>query len=137
MSYMSYRRVRRAVLSLSVATALGTAALFAQDSQDLPKPPAATQTPTPTQKPAETPKTAPQVKKVLPSYEGQTVSAIEIAGRPDVKTEDYQQFFLQKVDEPFSQEKVQQTIDALKRDTRFHDVQLQVRPEQKGVRILL
>src|SRR4051812_40174305 len=133
MSFVFYPRVRRTSLYLSVALALSTASLIAQDE---PKPASSTQTPTPTQKPAETPKTAPQVKKVLPSYEGQNVSAIEVAGRPDVKTEDYQQFFALKAGEPFSQEKVQQTIDALKRDTRFHDVQLQVRPETNGVRVL-
>src|SRR6185312_5582000 len=106
MSFVFYPRVWRAALNLVVAFALGTAALVAQDE---PKPAEATQTPTPTQKPAETPRTAPQVKQVLPSYEGQNVSAIEIAGRPDVKTEDYQQFFAQKANEPFAQEKIQQT----------------------------
>src|SRR3954470_281926 len=78
-------------------------------AQDEPKPPAATQTPTPTQKQPETPKTAQQVKKVLPSYEGQNVSAVEIAGRPDVKTEDYASLFAQKAGEPFARAKVDET----------------------------
>jgi outer membrane protein insertion porin family len=116
----------------ATALFLASAAL----AQDQPSKPSATQTPTPTQQPAETPKTAPQVKKVLPSYEGQTVSALEIAGRPDVKTEDYIRYFALKPGEPFSQEKVQQSMDALKRDSRFHDVQLEIRPDAKGVRVL-
>src|SRR5438445_743564 len=84
-------------------------------AQCSPQPPAATQTPTPTQKASETPKTAPQVKKVLPSYEGQNVSAVEIAGRPDVKTEDYESLFVQKAGEPFTRTKIDETIAAIKR----------------------
>ena len=144
MSYAVFPRPRARHLICAVGTlvCLFASVLFAQDepkqppAQDVPKPPSATQTPTPTQKQPETPRTAPQVKKVLPSYEGQNVSAEEIAGRPDVKTADFEQYFVQKPGQPFAREKVDATIAAIKRSGKFDDVQLEVRPDPDGIRVL-
>jgi outer membrane protein assembly factor BamA len=92
---------------------------------------------TPTQKPSQTPQTAPQTQQVLPSYEGQNVSSVELAGRPDVNPADYAPLLVQRPGEPFTRAKVDQTIAALKRTGKFHDVQLEVWPELEGVRVIL
>ncbi len=81
-------------------------------------------------------RTAPQVKQVLPSYEGQNVASVEIAGQPDVTFATVQQLIAQKQGEPFAQAKIDQTIAALKSSGRFNDVQLQVIPDISGVRVL-
>ena len=87
-------------------------------------------------KPAQTAHTAPEVKQVLPSYEGQNVSSVELAGRPNLDARDLLPLLVQKQDEPFAQTKVNATIAALKSTHRFDDIQLQVRPEATGVRVL-
>lgn len=91
---------------------------------------------TPTQTPQQTPKTAPQVKQALPAYEGQNVSSVELAGRPDMDTEKYAPLLVQRAGQPFAQAKVNQTIAALQRTGQFSNVQLQVLPEVNGVRVL-
>lgn len=84
--------------------------------------------------PASTP---PQVKQVVHSYEGQNVASLEITGRPDVHFENVQSLVLQREGEPFSQQKIDQTIANLKGPGKFQDVQLQVLPDVHGVRVLL
>ena len=90
----------------------------------------------PTATPAQTPHTSQQTKEVLPSYEGQNVSSVELAGQPELNTETLQPLLAQKANQPFSQAKVDESIAALKRTGRFHDVQIQIRPEPAGVRVL-
>jgi outer membrane protein assembly factor BamA len=123
-------RVYAAVLSVVMS-----ATSPAQTVQTV-KPPDYQNKPTPTQAPTETPKTAPQVKEVLPSYEGQQVTSVEIAGQPDVDTTQLTSLLEQRAREPFSQEKIDASIAAMKRTGRFHDVTLEVRPEANGVRVL-
>src|SRR5581483_2267414 len=94
----------------------------------------AQQMPAPTQPPA---KTAPQTQQVLPSYEGQNVSSVEVAGDPSLNQAQLLPMLPQKVGEPFSQEKVNASIAALNATGRFKGVQLQVVPDIKGVRVLL
>ena len=94
----------------------------------------AQQPPVATQPPA---KTAPQVKQVLPSYEGQNVSVIEVAGQPDLDQEQVLSLLAQKAGEPFSRAKVDESVAALKATGRFQDVQIQLVPDLKGVRVLL
>src|SRR5207248_2550136 len=91
---------------------------------------------TPTQSPGQTPKTAPQVAQVLPSYEGQNVSIVEIAGQPNLDTTKLTALLAQRAGTPFSQAKVDQTIAALKQAGPFHDVQLEVRPDPNGIQVL-
>jgi len=73
----------------------------------------------------------------LASYEGQNVTSIVIAGRPDFTTAQFSSLFAQHTGEPFSQDKVNQTVAALKASGKFDDVQLQVEPEANGVRLLM
>ncbi|MFB3918249.1 MAG: POTRA domain-containing protein [Terriglobales bacterium] len=92
--------------------------------------------PTPTQQPSETPKTASQVKQALSSYEGQNVTSVELAGQPQVNITALQPLLAQKAGTPFSTAKVDESIAALKRTGQFSNVQLEVRPEPKGIRVL-
>ncbi len=84
-----------------------------------------------------TPKTSPQTEQILASYEGQNVTAIEIGGRPDLKTSQFAALFVQKAGEPFSKQKVDETIAALKRTGKFKQIRLQVAPEANGVQVLM
>ena len=52
--------------------------------------------------PEQAPKTAPQVQEVLPSYEGQNVTSLELAGRPDLNIQSLLPLLSQRAGEPFS-----------------------------------
>ncbi len=69
------------------------------------------------------------------SYEGQPVSAVEVVGQPDVATSQLEPLIRQKAGQPFSQQQVEASISALKKEGKFQDVQLQVLPEASGVRV--
>lgn len=86
---------------------------------------------------SQPPKTSPQTIDTLPSYEGQNVTAIELAGQPNLRTSQFASDFSQHAGEPFSTEKLNETIANLKRAGKFDAIQLQVDPEANGVRILL
>lgn len=86
---------------------------------------------------SQAPQTGPATLQLLSSYEGQNVTGIEIAGRPDSNTSQYAPLFVQHAGEPFSREKVDRTVAALKATGKFEEVQLQVDPEADGVRILI
>src|SRR5580698_3115373 len=85
----------------------------------------------------QTPKTSTPTVQILSSYEGQNVTAVEIAGRPDSSTAQFSSLFVQHAGEPFSREKVEQTLAALKSSGKADEVQLQVDPEANGVRVLM
>lgn len=86
---------------------------------------------------SEAPQTAPATAQILSSYDGQNVTAVEIAGQPDANTSQYASLFVQHAGEPFSREKIDQTVTALKATGKFKEVQLQVEPEADGVRVLI
>jgi len=90
-----------------------------------------------TTQPSQLPKTAPNTQIILSSYEGQNVTAIEIAGRPNLDTSKLTPLFQQHAGEPFSKEKVDASIAALKTAGNFDEVQLQIEPEANGVRVLM
>lgn len=81
------------------------------------------------------PKTPTVTAQLLSSYEGQNVTAVEIAGRPDLATTQFSSLFLQHPGEQFSESKIDQTVAALKAAGKFDEVQLQVDPEANGVRV--
>ena len=89
-----------------------------------------------TSQPGQLPKTAPATQDILYSYEGQNVTAIEIAGRPDLDPAKLTPLFAQHPGEPFSREKIEQSLEALKTTGKFPEVQLQVDPEASGVHVL-
>ncbi|HEY1984932.1 MAG TPA: POTRA domain-containing protein [Terracidiphilus sp.] len=85
---------------------------------------------------AEAQKAAVPPPGMLSSYEGQKVSSIEIAGRPDLDASAFAAQFVQKAGDPFSNERVNQSADAIKAAGKFDGVRIQVDPEADGVRVL-
>jgi outer membrane protein assembly factor BamA len=81
--------------------------------------------------------TATEVRQTLPSYEGQKISSLEIAGRPDLDTAALQNLLPLKEGDAFSRAKLNESIAKLKATGGFQDVQLDVVPAITGVRILL
>ena len=71
----------------------------------------------------------------LLSYEGQVVSLVELAGRPDLDTEQFQQMIAIHAGDRFSHTRILEAIAALKSTDQFKDVQLDLRPEFEGVRV--
>ncbi|MBZ5631364.1 MAG: hypothetical protein LAO06_21120 [Acidobacteriia bacterium] len=126
--YLPCRRISTVVL-LGAVFCLGQAV-------ETVKPPEYGNRPTPTQQPSETPKTAPQVKPVLPSYEGRQVTSVELARQPDVDAAALTPLLQQRAGPPFSQAQVDVSIASLTRAGRYHDVTLEVRPEADGIRVL-
>src|SRR4029077_4682826 len=84
----------------------------------------------------QAPKTAPQVEEVLPAYEGQNVAAIEVAGRPGLDESQLLSLLVQRKGEPFSKSKVEQSMDALKRSGAAKEIELDIRPEPEGIRVI-
>jgi len=74
--------------------------------------------------------------QILSSYEGQSVTAIEVAGRPQFAASDFEPFLVQKPGEPFSSDKVNATLSALKASGKTKDVRVQVEAEADGVRVV-
>src|SRR5882757_2016560 len=62
----------------------------------------------------QTPATAPQVRDVLPSYEGQAVVSVELAGRPDLDEKTLLPRRAQKQGDAYIQPKGALTMSALK-----------------------
>src|SRR5260370_15694044 len=58
------------------------------------------------------------------SYEGHRVSSVEIAGRPDLELKALRSLISQPVDATYSQEKVDETVAALKNAGQFQAVEL-------------
>ena len=86
---------------------------------------------------SQIPKTPPGAAQLLSAYEGQNVTAVEIAGRPELKSTQFASLFAQKAGQPFSKEKVDQTAAALKAAGKFADVRVDVEAEASGVRVVL
>jgi outer membrane protein insertion porin family len=84
----------------------------------------------------QAPKTAPQVQEVLPSYEGQNVVSVEVAGRPDLVQQKLVPLLIQHEGEPFSKAKVDESIEALKREGLAKEVAIDIRPDPDGVRLI-
>lgn len=80
---------------------------------------------------------AQQLTPATISYEGQKVSSVELAGRPDLNTKELSKLITQKEGEAYSQQKIDESIAALKRAGNFSDVQLQVIPQSNGLEVLL
>src|SRR5438552_3396228 len=84
-----------------------------------------------------TPTDTSSVKRTeLLSYEGQTVSSVELAGHPDLKVDEYARLITQRAGEDFSADKIDQSIIALQRTGQFQDIQVDLRPELEGVRVM-
>jgi outer membrane protein insertion porin family len=78
----------------------------------------------------------PPVEQLLSSYEGQTVTSVEIAGRPDLQNSQFESQFVQKSGQPFAGQKISATVAALKSADNVKNVRVDVEPEANGVRVL-
>ena len=78
----------------------------------------------------------PPAEQVLASYEGQTVTSVEIAGRPDLKTAQFESDFAQKASQPFDKQKIDLSVAALKSAGHFQNVRIEVEPDANGLRLL-
>src|ERR1700682_1578150 len=70
-----------------------------------------------------------------PSYEGQRVGSVELTANPHLNTDPYRPLIVQKAGEPFSEQKVQESIDALNRTGRFIKVELNVQPDPAELKL--
>src|SRR5215831_13616371 len=71
----------------------------------------------------------------LHSYEGQIISLVELAGRPDLNTAQLQQLVPVHSGEPLSPARIIEGVNALKSTHQFKDVEVELRPEFDGVRV--
>jgi outer membrane protein insertion porin family len=69
-------------------------------------------------------------------FEGQKVSSVEIAVRPEISTEPLEKLITQKAGEPFSTAAIQESVAALQKTKSFTQIQLSITPEQEGLRVL-
>lgn len=70
------------------------------------------------------------------SYEGQQVSSVEVAGRPDLDNRRLKHLIVQPQGAPYSQQKIDQSIAALKAAGPFAAVQTEVTPQANGLQVL-
>lgn len=76
-----------------------------------------------------------QVQGPSPVYDGQNVSAVDLIGNPHRDLEPFRSVPLQKAGEPYSQEKVEASIEALQKAGGFSKVTVNVVPDLSGVRV--
>lgn len=74
--------------------------------------------------------------QILTSYKGQTVTAVDIAGRPDLNATQFSSAFAQQAQQPFDQAKVEASATAIKAACKCQDVRIDVEPEAKGLSVL-
>ncbi len=67
------------------------------------------------------------------SYEGQRVASVEIAGKPDANLRELKPLITQPINNPYSQEKVDATISALKKAGASDDIDVNITPEANGL----
>src|SRR5215467_3452331 len=86
----------------------------------------------------KTPDSDPQTLKrsELLSYEGQTISSVELAGRPDLNMEEFHELLALHTGDTFSAQAADETVNALKRTGQFQDIEVNLRPELEGVRVM-
>src|SRR5580704_16497323 len=70
------------------------------------------------------------------NYEGEKVTAIDLASRPEADVDYLRALLLQQVGQPYSNMKVQQSIAAMMATGEFSSVRVQVSPENGGLRLL-
>ena len=87
---------------------------------------------------AQTPQDSnlPPSDQILASYEGQKVTSVDIAGRPDLTVAQFSSAIAQQAGQPFDTHKVNDSAAALKTAGHFQNVRVQVDPDADGVRVL-
>ena len=75
------------------------------------------------------------VQPPQPVYEGQNVGAIDLIGNPHRNLETFWPLVEQKAGEPYSQAKIEASIQALERTGEFPKVEVTVLPDPAGLRL--
>ena len=75
----------------------------------------------------------PPSEQILDSYQGQKVTAVDIAGRPDLKVSAFLPVIAQKTGQAFDSAKVNASAAALKAAGHFESVRIDVEPAANGV----
>lgn len=70
------------------------------------------------------------------NYEGENVTAIDLASRPEADVEYFRGLIAQQAGQPYSNAKIQQSIAALMATGEFSSTRLEVSPENAGLRLL-
>jgi len=79
---------------------------------------------------------SPTGPQALPSFVGQRVSSVDLAGQPGVTAKTVPDLIAVQEGQPLTEQKVNTTIAALKRSGRFQNVELDLRPQSDGVRVM-
>ncbi len=77
---------------------------------------------------------------ILPSsaqitYEGQKVTKVDLVSDPRTDVESFRSLVKQEADQPYSEAAVQNTVVALRKTSRFSKVNVEVKPEENGLRV--
>src|ERR1700688_881833 len=68
-------------------------------------------------------------------FEGQPVTAVGLVARPRLDAESFRHLVSQQAGQPYSSQKIQDSIEALKATGQFTDVEPNVLPEPGGLRL--
>lgn len=77
------------------------------------------------------------MEETFAAYQGQNVASIVLAGRPNIRLDEFAPLFVQKTGQPFSLDQVRQTLEAVKKKGDFQEVRLEVEPQADGLEVLL
>ena len=69
------------------------------------------------------------------SYEGSNVATADLVANPIISAESLRSWVQQKVDEPYSAAKIENTISALRETGRFSPVEVDVKLDHGGLRL--
>lgn len=70
------------------------------------------------------------------SYEGQPVGKVDLVTDPTINVQDLRRLVAQKPGEPYSNQKIQASVQALEQTGIFKKVEIQVKPEVSGLHVL-
>ena len=68
-------------------------------------------------------------------FEGQPVTAVDVIARPTLDAEPFKHLISQQAGQPYSNQKVEESVQALKSTGKFTDVEPSVVPEKDGLRL--
>ena len=77
--------------------------------------------------------TGPQSSSAPTTYNGQTVSSIELVTDPHIDGSGYRGLIRQQTGQPYSAKLVQASMDALQQTHRFNKVEIEVKPQPNGL----
>jgi outer membrane protein insertion porin family len=78
-----------------------------------------------------------ETQEIAPNtlFDGQPVNAVELVARPTLDAESFKHLVSQQAGQPYSSDKIRESVEALKASGQFTDVEASVLPEQGGLRL--